>query len=123
MKTRFMQGLAIVALVVPFSSCPGIPQVTLGVWIFEVKFDVTTTSRAIELMDNGFGLNPDPLPSGTTVFDGIKFWKQDGATFVLEQSVATLFEYTGTVDSPTSIINGTWEEFGGDSGTWTATKL
>jgi len=123
MKTRFIQGLLIVALVVPFSSCPGIPQVMLGVWIFDVKLDVTTTSYAIELLDDGTTGNPDPLPSGTTVLGGITFWKQDGATFILEQNFSTYNEYTGTVDSPMSIINGTWEEFGGQSGTWSATKL
>lgn len=125
MKTRFIQGLVIVALVVPFSSCPGTPQVSLGVWIFDVKLGVNTTSYAIELLDNGVGQTPDPVPSGMSSFGGNKFWEQDGATFILEQNFGFDIVYTGTVDSSTSIIDGTWEVTAGgsDSGTWTAMKL
>jgi len=120
MKIRFIQGLVIVALVVPFSSCPRTPQVALGVWTFDVASGTATTSHAIELLSNG----STQTPAGTIGLVGTYFWEQDRATIILEPTSPNPL-YTGTVDSSTSIIDGTWETTAGgsSSGTWTGMKL
>jgi len=126
MKTRFIQGLVMVALVVPFSSCPGTPQVALGVWL------VTLDSGSIVGIDLGAGGMAealDTLPPGATgFFAGTLSWSQVGSTFTMEQvlSPQNIIAYTGTVNTRRSIIDGTSMQIaagGASSTTWTAMKL
>jgi hypothetical protein len=92
----------------------------LGVWIFDVTSGTDTTSHAIELLRNG----STQTPAGTIGLVGVYFWEQDGATIILEPISPPNPLYTGTVDSSTSIIDGTWETTGGgSSGTWIGMKM
>jgi len=127
MKTRSIQGLVIVALVVPFSSCPRTTQVSLGVWVFStVTFEV-----GVELLANGMVQTPSPLPSEAngsfpTGSDNMTTWMQDDLTFTLTHVAGSdVYAYAGTVDSRTSIIDGTiTQTVGGTfSGTWSGRKL
>jgi len=127
MKTRFIHGLVIVAMVVPFSSCPRTPEISPGVWLLSTG----TAEIGVELLANGMVQTPSPFPpeanasfpSGTGI---TMLWTQDGSTFTITHVAGTdVFVYNGTVNSSTSIIDGTMMQIlgGTASGTWTAMKL
>jgi len=123
MKTRFIQGLVMVALVVPFSGCPQAQQVSLGVWVFLLS---DGNDIGVELLADGTVVPPNPIPpEANTSWSGLASWMQDRRTIMVTiEGAVDVLNLTGTVDTSTSIIDGTWEtDVGGDSGTWTGTKL
>ena len=127
MKTRIVPALLMAALLIPLSSCPRTPQVSLGVWLFNVEPGGVS---GIELGPDGITQEPSPYPTLATAgpFIDTASWAQVGSTFTLTQmknADSDVFVYTGTVDSSTSIINGTWmQTVGGTlSGLWSGMKL
>lgn len=124
MKARFFGGLFVIALLVSFSGCPRGIVISKGVWLFTVDGDVFV---GLTLGNGGMAETPNPLPlEAETNFNGTLSWAQNGSTFTLTQVSGSLIaEYTGTVDTSTSIINGTWMQIAGGSasGTWFGEKL
>jgi hypothetical protein len=123
MKTRILSSLFLVVLLVSLSGCPN-PAISKGVWLFTVDTDQFV---GVEIGFGGMAQTPDPLPpEAETNFNGALSWVLNGSTFTLTQvSGGLIGEYTGTLDTSTSIINGTWMQTAGGSasGTWFAEKL
>jgi len=125
MRANIGRALLLVALVVPLSGCP-VQRVSLGIWLFTFSNGALT---GLDIRNDGQAQAPDPLPpEATSGFGGTLAWVQDGQTFTLTQTQGIVSaEYVGTVDSRTSIVNGTWvQTVNGTTsagGTWFAEKL
>lgn len=126
MKFRISQLLIIAVVLIPFSGCPRIPEISPGVWVFSTADD----EIGVDLGVDGLVRTPNPFPpeanasfpfgTGLTLV-----WAQDGSTFTMTREVDSIVTrvYTGTVDSSTSIVDGTIQIDGSMSGTWTGMKL
>jgi len=122
MKARILSGLLLVALVVPLNSCPRTPEISPGVWLLSTD----DLEIGVELLANGIVQTPFPFPpeanaSFLTGSDITISWTQDGSRFTLTIEVGSTVStvYGGTVDSSTSIVDGTWLGAGGTmSSTW-----
>jgi len=122
MKMRIGRISLLITMLVALSGCP-LPSLALGNWLFTVDGILV----GVEIGSAGMAQTPNPLPpEADTNFNGTLSWVQNGSTFTLTQVTGGIIgEYTGTIDSSTSITNGTWMQTAGGSasGTWFAEKL
>lgn len=131
MKQGVFQPALAVMLATSMLGCPGPsgpPAISLGTWLFTISETGNPDSHPALILQSG-GQTQDPMPmppQADSSFSGTLTWMQNGSTFVLVQviSVNNEIEYTGTVQSSTS-MSGTWMRTAGgvDSGTWSAVKL
>lgn len=122
MKSRMSHAVLLAALAVPLSGCP-IPAIALGTWLLTID----TTKVGIILLDGGQTQEPIPLPpEADNVLNGTVTWEQNGRTITFTQVTGGITAvYTGTVDTSTNIVDGTWMQTvgGSASGTWVGEKL
>jgi len=131
MNQGVVQAAVAAVFAVSTMGCPGPsgpPAIALGTWLFTISETGTPDTQPALILQNG-GQTQDPMPmppQADSSFSGTLTWMQNGSTFVSNQviSVNNEIEYTGTVQSSTS-MSGTWMRTAGgvDSGTWSAVKL
>ena len=128
MKYRFCRISLLITFLIVLSGCPG-PRVSQGTWLFTVTDGIESAVVGVDIRIAGQAQAPDPLPLEADFgYGGTLSWAQNGQTFTLTRVQNTLTaEYIGTVDSSTSIIDGTWMDtvdgVPEKSGTWFAEKL